>query len=347
MDGLINRYLKLVLFVSIVMLMSSCAKTTKINTENSIASLEKINLNGVNQWILIRGDNADNPILLFLHGGPGSPEMPANHHFGHRLEKDFVVVNWDQRGAGKSAHVSVPHQSMNVDQFVDDCHDLVTHLCDRFDKDKIYLVGHSWGSVLGTLTVAKYPGLFHAYVGIGQVVDLERNEAISYQYVVDKAEEKNNALAKSQLKMIGPPPYSNNLELLIQRQWLSKFGGAVHDPKSTGSFYLTALKSPEYSPADYFKYLYGTISSISLMWDEVMTYNFIEQAPSLEVPVYFAVGRHDYNTPWELTVEYYEVLDAKKGKSLIWFENSAHSPNLEEPEAFHKMMVERVLAETR
>lgn len=326
---------------------ASCAgKTPPIAAPQAIASLEKVTLGGVEQWILVRGDDVHNPVLLFVHGGPGSPEMPLAHEFGPELEKRFVVVHWDQRGAGKSFHRGIPPDSMNVAQFISDAHELTGLLRSRFHADKIYLVGHSWGSLLGILTAHQYPEDYYAYVGIGQCVDMARNEAISYRFVLEEAQKRHKPLAVANLKRIGPPPYSGIGELMVQRRYLGKFGGAVYHKPEHGGMIEKGLKSPEYTPLDFLRYLGGEYFSISRMWDQVMTYDLIRQVPSLDVPVYFFEGRHDYNTPWELVQEYYDKLDAPRGKTLVWFEDSAHSPNLEEPERFAQMMVDRVLTET-
>ncbi|MFO8058203.1 MAG: alpha/beta hydrolase [bacterium] len=327
---------------AILFAVSCAAKTPKIDTPQSVASLEEVELGGVEQWVLLRGADADNPVLLFLHGGPGSPEMPTNHEFGGWLEESFVLVHWDQRGAGKSFSASVPSESMNVENFISDAIELTDYLRRRFSEDRIYIAGHSWGSLLGSLTVSRRPELYHAYVGIGQAVDLKRNEEISYEYVVNEARERNDRLGKMQLEAIGPPPYDSLNELVVQRTYLRKYGGATHDPDNYNRFIRASLSAPEYTALDLVRYQLGTFYSIRYMWDEVLTYNLIEQVPRIEVPVYFMHGRHDYNTPWELVKEYYRKLEAPAGKSLVWFESSAHSPNLEEPEKFAECMADVV-----
>jgi len=323
----------------------SCAKTPPIQTPQGIASLEAVKLGGVKQWILIRGQDASNPVLLFLHGGPGSPEMPFEHYFGPRLEEHFVVVHWDQRGAGKSLHPGIPKDSMTIGQFVSDARELVELLRKRFGAEKIYLMGHSWGTIIGTSLVQRHPELFYAYIGIGQCVDLPRNESVSYQFVLAEAKQRDHQKALRQLEKIGPPPYDNLRKLGTQRKWLTRFGGGVTHEGKFGPLVKIALQAPEYTPADFAKYLYGNYFGPKNTEAEVMKVNFLEQAPRLLVPVYFFAGRYDYNTPWELVQEYYTKLDAPQGKHLVWFENSAHSPNLEEPEKFADEMV-KVLEET-
>jgi len=335
-----TRILSLAAIVFSVLALACCAKTPPMKTPNGIASLEKVKLGGVEQWILIRGQDRSNPVLLFLHGGPGSPEMPLEHHFGAGMEEHFVVVHWDQRGAGKSYSRKIPAETMNTEQFISDTHELVELLRKRLGAEKIYLVGHSWGTLLGTRVVQRYPELFYAYIGIGQCVDMERNEAISYQFVLTEAEKRGNQKALRQLKKIGPPPYRNIRELARERIWVVKFGGWAYHEEGKWKYLKIALQAPEYSATDFLKYELGSSFSAKHMWPkEIMKVDFLNQVPKLDVPVYFFEGRHDYNTPWELVQEYYDKLDAPKGKRLVWFDNSAHGLDYEEPEKFVEELV--------
>src|SRR2546423_11087796 len=165
---------------------SQIAKRIAITSPNGIASLEKVRLGGVGQWVQIRGEDRTEPILLFLHSGPGFPEMPFSH-VNAELEKEFVVVQWDQRGAGKSYSSSIPESSMTIEQFIADTHELVQFLLQRFGRTKLMLVAHSWGSIVGALTVAKYPELFSAYVGISQAVNAPESERAMYRFALETA----------------------------------------------------------------------------------------------------------------------------------------------------------------
>lgn len=199
----------------------------------SITSLEKVMLGNLNQYILIRGKNKNNPVLLFLHGGPGSAQIGFAPRYQHSLEDDFVVVNWDQRGAGKSYSENIPKDTMTLEHFISDANELVDYLCHRFGRSKIFLVGHSWGSVLGSMLVYCYPEKFEAYIGIGQVVNMNDNERLSYQYVLKEAKKSNNKRAVKSLEGIGEPPYKNEIkDLMTQRKWLGKFKGAVYEKNS-------------------------------------------------------------------------------------------------------------------
>jgi len=147
---------------------------------DGIAALEKVTLGDAEQSVLIRSENTDNPILLFLHGGPGTSELTLNRRNTRVLERSFTVVNWDQRGAGKSYRAGRDRSRMHISQFVADAVDLSIHLAHRFGREKVTLVGHSWGSVIGMLAVSRRPDLFDAYVGIGQVSNAAEGERISY-----------------------------------------------------------------------------------------------------------------------------------------------------------------------
>jgi len=320
------------------------AVATRIEAANGIESLEAVELGGVEQWIYLRGHDRDKPVLLFLHGGPGSPEMPLARAFGLRLEEHFVVVHWDQRASGKSAGEEVPPGSLTVDRFVADTVELIDRLRDRFDEERVYLLGHSWGSVLGTLVARDHPELLHAYIGMGQMVDLRLNEKVSYRFVEERARETGNEDALAELSELTPPYEHDPSELMVQRKWLDRFGGAIHDG-SMIPFVLRGMLSPEYSLGEVFTVIVSLGDLVEQMYGQMLAVDFIEQAPRLDVPVYFLTGRHDYNTPFELVERYYEILEAPH-KEIVWFENSAHSPNLEEPERFQDVLIHKILPET-
>jgi len=289
-----------------------------------VAVLEEIELGGTEQWILARGKSADNPVLLFLHGGPGMPAMYLHHACGRELERDFIVVHWDQRGAGKSYNKTVAIESMSARQIMSDALELVDLLRDRYNVDKIYLAGHSWGSYLGTLLVHENPHLFHAYVGIGQVTDNERQGAIADMFIVRRARETENQRAIAQLGSRGE---------IAREKWLFEFGGILYNETGYRPLLKTGLCAPEYSIWDALNVAKGSTFSSNHMRYNVIVGPLMEEVTSLRVPVYFFQGRHDYITPSELVEEYLEKLEAPR-KKMVWFENSAHYPFFEEPERF-------------
>jgi pimeloyl-ACP methyl ester carboxylesterase len=161
-------------------------------TEASIAFLEKIEIGDMEQWILIRGEDISNPILLWLHGGPGASQMPVAHSFNADLEKDFLVVHWDQRGAGKSNPRGFDESTMTFQQFIDDGHELTEYLIERFDKEKIYLLGHSWGTQVGIKLAQAYPQDYFAYIGVGQVVDPAATQEVSHAWLLEQIAKEGN-----------------------------------------------------------------------------------------------------------------------------------------------------------
>ncbi len=317
----------------------------KIDSPKGIQSLQKVQLGGIDQWIKIRGHDLENPILLFLHGGPGSPELPISHLFDTKLEHHFTVVHWDQRASGKTRRSGFKESDLTVTQFVDDTVSLVNYLRTRFKKDKIYLVGHSWGTLLGIQVIRRRPDLFHAYVGMGQLVSLTDNEILSLEYVRAKALEDHNEEALSQLEGLNPPYSENTDQLGVQRQWLYHYGGGYRN--ITPGFLLASyLTSPDYSLLDIFSFIGGVTTLAPYMWPEMTSYDFRNDAQQLAVPVYFFAGRYDYNTPSQLAWEYFELIEAPY-KEFIWFEDSAHFMNVSDPDFYQEMLISKVLAKTK
>lgn len=319
--------------------------TPPIPGPDSIAFLESVSIGGVDQWLLIRGENRSNPIVLFLHGGPGSAQIAMARKYTQELERDFVVVNWDQRGSGLSFSPAQPKESLHIEQFIQDTVELTRLLLQRFGQSKLFVVGHSWGTVLGVLTAARHPELFHAYVGMGQVVNMVDNEAVSYRFVLEEARRRNNPRAVRELERIGAPPYPNMKALMVQRNWLARFGGSIRKGTVMGFALRSLLFSTEYVWCDAVRWIRGNMRSVEATWDELMRVDLPRQVPSLAVPVYFVEGRYDYQVPSELAVAYLDRLEAPR-KELIWLENSAHLLIFEEPERFAAVM-RQVLADQR
>ncbi|MFX1343243.1 MAG: alpha/beta fold hydrolase, partial [Promethearchaeota archaeon] len=158
----------LLLYIGLLLYKYYLRKSTRIKTANSISSLEEITLGDLKQWIFIRGSDQKNPVLVFLHGGPGAPllGMASSRKYDAELIKHFTVVHWDQRGAGKSFNRDIPVDSMTLDRFVEDCNELIDYLRNRFHMQKVFIVGHSGGTIIGIKTAHKYPEKIHAYVGV-------------------------------------------------------------------------------------------------------------------------------------------------------------------------------------
>lgn len=320
--------------------------TEPSGTTRAVAALEKLPVGGSEQWVLIRSRDIRNPVVLFLHGGPGTSQLTSNRRDTQDLEEFFTVVNWDQRGAGKSYAAIADTARMTIDQFVEDTAELTRYLLERFHQDRLVLVGHSWGSIIGALTAARYPDLFSCYVGIGQVADMAEGEAASYRWTVAQARRHHDRRAVETLARIGPPPYRDDWQqaVVTQRRLLGRFGGEVHGSR-TGALRMVLrglLFSREYTLGDRINFFRGVMGSMELLWPELLEVDLQQRVPELEVPVFFVEGRHDHESPAELAERYFAALVAPS-KELVWFEHSAHLPNAEEKDRFIRFMVEKVL----
>lgn len=317
---------------------------SRISGAHGISSLEEVVLGGRPQSILIRAEDARHPVLLFLHGGPGGPLMYEARLFGRELEKHFVVVHWDQRGAGKSYRSDIEAAEMTIAQFKRDAVELIQLLRHRFGVDRVYLVGHSWGTILGALVAHEHPELLWAYVGAAQVVDIRRNEEISYDAAVSLARRAGNQQALEELARI-KPPYDSIQELTVQRQWLWHLLTQEQGNESgagTDKALLRLLGSPEYSLLDVWRTLRGLFWTLEVMWDELKTVDLVRQVPRIDVPVYLFLGRHDRQVPAELAEAWMAHLQAPR-KEIIWFEHSAHDMYLDEPQRFQEVLIEKLL----
>lgn len=307
---------------------------------DGIATLEEVKIGGIPQWIMMRGINRHHPILLFLHGGPGTAQIGFIRPFQTKLEEHFVVVNWDQRGAGLSYSKHIPQDSMAIRQFVADTIELVHWLLQRLGQRKIYLAGHSWGSLLGMLAIQQCPDLFYMYYGVSQLVNVTESDQISYEYTLRRAKETKKKRAVRQLEKIGEPPWDRLGHEAIQQKWLSAFhGGFFYKKNPLGKMALNLVFEPEYRLTDIVKLAKGRFFSSHHLQDEMETVDLRVQVPEVKVPVVFCMGRHDYITPAELAESYLTILKAPQ-KKWIWFEQSAHSPIFEEPEKFAYLLIE-------
>jgi len=324
------------------------SEQSSIKSKNGIHSLESMSLGGIDQWILIRGWDQSHPVLLYLHGGPGAPLFPNARRIGFKtgLEKKYVMVYWEQRGTGKSYSLSIPGESMTIDQFISDTYNLSKYLIRRFKVKKIYLVGRSWGSLIGLLTVRSHPELFHAFVGIGQLVQPLANDSLSYKYTLQLAKSYADSAELEEIKSIGYPPYSLN-KIMLQRKWLTKFDALFMKDRfkyQSENARINLLSTPEYSICDILMMGIDPYFSSKHLWNAAYyQYNLFELIPEIKVPVYFIHGRYDYFTPGELMEKYYHAVSAPMGKTMIWFERSAHEPELQEPQKFREIMINRVL----
>ncbi|MFW9768324.1 MAG: alpha/beta fold hydrolase [Candidatus Thorarchaeota archaeon] len=327
--------------------------STRIDTPNGISSLEKITLGGLKQWIFIRGMDQNNPVLIFLHGGPGEPSvgMSSSRRLDAELTKHFTVVHWDQRGGGKSYSPSIPVESMTLDRLVEDCNELIDYLRNRFDKPKVFIVAHSSGTVIGIKTAHKYPEKIHAYVGVSQIINDCEHETINYNFIVEEAKRLGNIKHKAAIEAIGPPPYETPNKLWEKANYVVRYGGMMAD-FSIGQMIglvIPYLTSPEYSLMEGIRTLLGKGRNFTThaLWKELTEVNFTREIVSMKVPIFFFEGKHDMITPTVVVEEFFDQLKAEGGKRLVIFEDSAHYAMLEEKEKYQDFLIDVVLRESK
>jgi pimeloyl-ACP methyl ester carboxylesterase len=315
------------------------AGTAPIEGERAVAALERVSLGGFEQTILVRGHDREKPVLLYLHGGPGFGQLPIAPGYSDELERQFVVVHWDQRGAGASCE-GADFAAVTREQIVADAIELSAQLARRFGRPRIFLLGHSWGSVVGALAAQQRPDLFDAYVGLGQVVNGHRNEELSYQFVLDEARRRGDAEALAELEAIHPP-YPTFEQLGVQRRWLGAYRGSVYNTSRARSVLPAALFGREYTLATRLRFFGCFRRSIERLWEGLDGFDAIAQIPRLELPVFFFMGRHDWNTPFALVEEWAAQLRAPHVE-IVWFDEAGHVPPLEVPEEFQRALIEKL-----
>jgi proline iminopeptidase len=311
-----------------------------------INELKMVEIGGIPQWISVRGNNPANPILLFLHGGPGSPMMPESWTFQKPWEDFFTVVQWDQRGAGKtfSAMKRQPDKTMTIEKMQADAEELIELLRRTYGKKKIFLMGHSWGSILGVKVAQHRPDLLYAYIGVGQVVNGERNEVVGYQETLAQAEKVGNEAAIQALKAMAPYPnpegFTPMAKVLAERRWDVALGGMVYGQTKNDVSRIWAL-SPDYTDYDDVSAGLGEISSVEILLPQMEKVNF-DKVTAFQCPVFIFAGAEDRTTPESVAEKYYESIQAPE-KRFFRIERAAHYVVTEEPGEVLMDLVEYVM----
>ena len=318
-----------------------------IDGDNAISELREITVNDSKQWLTLRGKNKDAPVILFLSGGPGGSQMGNARVALSELEDNFVMVQWDQPGSGKSRW-AVPRQQITLDRYLQDGHAVTQYLKQKFGKKKIYVIGESWGSALGVLLMQRHPEDYAAFIGSGQMVDFAQTEVDDYKLALKIAKERGDTAKVKQLERRGSPPYYGDsviFDMLAYLQYLDNEmarRGNINPSKS--NIYASVL-APEYGLIDKYNWAAGLFRTLDQVFPQLYNINFRKSATKLEVPMYFLLGRHDLNAPTYLAEEYYQLLNAPK-KELVWFEHSGHAPWNTEADRYVKE-VKRIVDDNR
>lgn len=346
----------IIIFIVIVFIIKGRGKPLKLLDENnkpyknSISTREKIIINGTKQYFFIVGENKNNPILLYLHGGPGTPELPLiTKNKENRLEKEFTVCYWEQRGSGLSYTSKKMIKNSNVDEIVNDGIEISNYLRKRFNQDKIYLMGHSWGTFIGIKLLQKSPEYYKGYFGIGQISSQKLSEKQGYLKLVETAKKNKKTKDIRRLKRIN----INSLNIIDigyieskYRKWMSDNKKGFNKVQVVGILesVISGLFFRGYSFIDSVKYILGAFYSTKYLLPKIYNENLMETSVSFNMPIYFFHGVYDSLVSYDLAKEYFCKIKSPK-KAFISFEKSEHSPNLEETKRFNTEVI-RLLKNT-
>jgi len=329
----------------------------RIELPNAIDVLEPIKIGGIDQWVSIRGHNQDAPILLYLHGGPGFHMIRFAHEFAGPWEEFFTVVFWDQRGAGKSYYPTAQiGDTMSVDRILADTSEMIDYLRIRFKRKKIFLVGQSWGSILGIHMAKQHPDWLYAYVGIGQQVNSVEGRRTAYHQLLGLLEKKGDQTGIETLKNMAPYPDANIPVETYYRHWgqvqrimtplgINEWHQKTDSVKTQFLMLSMLLRSHTISFSELYRDVFSTDhpSTLSSFKQGILQTDIPAQVGyEFEVPIFFASGKHDWQVYHQMSADYFEQINAPYKKMLL-LENSAHLVVVEEPGRFLNFLVTWVL----
>ncbi|WNG62911.1 lysophospholipase [Archangium gephyra] len=312
------------------------AELRKIVAPEGLERTEKLRIGGIDQWVSVRSRDPRNPVLLVLHGGPGWVAMPTSWYFAHGWDEFFTVIQWDQRGAGKTYVANDPATvapTLTVERMHADAEELVKWARKTFGKEKIFVLGHSWGSILGLTLAERHPEWLHAYIGVGQGIDARESERRGWTWTMEQARAAKNEEAIRDLESIAPYAVGDKplpvKDVLLQRRWLNFFGGAAYR-RPNASFEAAAVNlSPEYTDEEVRQVWTAEEFSVERLLSAILTAD-LKHVKRLKTPLILFLGRHDHNVSAAVAAEWFAGVKAPS-KKLVWFEQSAHELMAEEP----------------
>lgn len=311
-----------------------------IHSPNGIQEERFVEIGGIEQWVQIRGEDRDNPVILLLAGGPGNSLVPLTPVFT-AWETPFTVVQWDQRGAGKTYGRNPDGQGpMTIDRMVRDGIELTEYLLGHLHKERLVLLGHSWGTMLGVLMVEARPELFSAYVGTGQVVAKQEKEEILYAELMERLKADGDEEGIAALEEIGPPPYRSQADLLVERKVSERYDTPA-EQNLESDLTPVVLFAPGYSVRDLLAFLRGSKFAGDALYAETLGFDARRLDRRFEVPFFIFNGDRDSVTPAPLARDYFETIEAPV-KEFIVLEGGGHSALLTMPDVFLAELVARV-----
>lgn len=313
----------------------------------SIAGFKRIELCGNSQAVLIRGKNIDNPIVLFLHAGPGLSETGMMRNMNAVLENYYTMVYLDQRGGGKSYSFFNDPEKYTTDQLLQDIHELTQYLKKTLNKEKIILMGHCFGAGFAEYAAVRYPEDYSMIIAITQPTIPCEMDRLSYPWIIEQAEKEGNEKALKELESVNEfwnlkdqKGYINGM--MINKKWIGYYGGMVSGRKDFLSYIFENSFCNEYNIFDIFPYMAGLSAVGHSSYEIMITTDLVKQASEFKCSFILIEGRRDYNVVPALSEAYYNIVKAPY-KKIYWFENSAHFPHFEEKENFQKIMIEEII----
>ncbi len=326
----------IILLLFLVFRLFSPTWTPSIKGENSISELRKVAINGANLEVMIRGNDKNNPVLLFVHGGPCWSEIPYARKYQKNLEKNFTIVHYDQRGSGKSYVFGYDYSTVTATTHVNDLISLTEYLKEYLDKEQIILAGHSYGTYIATMAAAQRPDLYLAYIGIGQVSNTVESDLSSLSKCIAEAQKAGKKRDVEYLK--GLEASISNGESITPRNYIRKYGFAARKIDDNLDYLKAFLFGPEYNLLDAIR-----LYTASYKYQDALKREDIEKritgiVTEINIPVYFVMGKYDGMTSPEPAEKYLRSLTGDGEKKFILFEESAHYPQFEEEELFYRWM---------
>ncbi len=303
----------------------------------AIAEERTISLGGTEQYVLLRGTNRSAPLLFYVHGGPGMTATPFLRTYNSNLEDQFLVVYWEQRGTNNSYNDRLAPNTMSISQITEDMSELIDMLMKEFNKEKVLIVAHSWGTIPALEYVAKSPDTVSAYISVAQTVNQIKSDTAGYEWALAKARKKQYKKSIKILEELGRPPYTYD-EFVTQRKQVNFLGGSMLTTKSDMELAWIALQTPEFSWRNLGRVVDGIQLSGAALWEEQQQYNALTRHPRIEVPLFMLFGRYDHIISPEWGKIYFDNVDSPT-KEFILFEKSAHAPMFEEPTVFNKTII--------
>jgi pimeloyl-ACP methyl ester carboxylesterase len=301
---------------------------------------------------MVRAYSPDLPVLLYLSGGPGQSDLPYSRVLFEDLTQDFVVVSWDQRGTGKSYPALAPIETLTLEQAVANTIELTNYLRQRFNEEKIYLMGESWGTTLGVLAVQQQPELFYAWIGSGQMVSQRETDRQLYREILALAASKGDTELTEQMLAFGEPPYADtpypNAVVMANYDALGQPYTPPQDYIERGTAANLGpwgVMGSEYNLVEKVNVMRGLIDMFTVMYPQLQGIDLRQDVPRLEVPVYILDGVAELAARRDLALEWYNQLEAP-AKQIYTFDDAGHSVAFEQFSALHQILTGTILPET-